>query len=616
VVSGLPGRISEDILAEVKRSADIVDIISRYVTVKKAGRSFKALCPFHTEKTPSFIVNPERQLFRCFGCGKAGDVFSFVAEHERVDFPEAVRIVASAVGISIPDNWGRKGAVPTELKTRLYELHTWATRFFAGQLAEAPGGEKAREYLAKRHFDKAILEDWGVGYAADSWDALLKAAQSAGYTEKELATSGLVVRREGGEGCYDRFRNRVVFPIRDVQGRAIAFGARTLGEDEVKYINSPETPLFSKGRCLYGLDKARNAVISGRRVMITEGYTDTLMCHQMGIPWAVATLGTALTRDHVALLRRYADTVVLLFDADKAGEAAADRSVEVFAGEGDEAVPGVRHDGAIDQNLAAVFDASLEVKVATTDAGSDPCDFLLSHGPEEFVRRVEAARDLFEVKLDLTCRKHNMASSDGRARAVDEALRVIAQIGNTAKADLLTEAIAKRVGADRDAVRRRLGALRKPARKTAGKPAGTKAPEMDPVERGVLCSVLARGELVPCVLSRASLEDFQDTRVRRILEECVALYDREGEIDPAMLSAALQDGELAALVAQFSLSSQAGGNWEGMLQDCLDRLGARKQEAGYQRLKERAAGVDAAALAAIQEHHRRRAGRATDGAAK
>ncbi len=568
--------------------------------LKKAGKTFKALCPFHAEKTPSFTVNPERQMFKCFGCGKAGDVFSFVAEHERVDFLDAVRIVASAVGVAMPERWDRRGGgggASKELKGRLYELHTWATGFFAKQFAQAPEASVAREYMAKRGFTQETLATWGIGYAPDSWEAFGRAARTAGYNDKELAASGLVVTREEGQGHYDRFRYRVMFPIRDVQGRVIGFGARALKDGEVKYINSPETPLFSKSRCLYGLDKARDPVIHGHRIMITEGYTDTLMCHQCGVPWAVATLGTALTRDHVGLIRRYAETVVLLFDADAAGEAAVDRSLEVFA------------------------DADLDVRVPALKEGMDPCDFLLAEGAGPFVERLDAAKGLFDVKLDLACRRHNMATSDGRARAVDEMLAVAAQVSNPTKADLLTQAIARRVGADQDAVRRRLAGLRKPQRRAAPGPAGAggasaKEPELNPLERSILRCVLAKGELIPCVLARVTLEDFEDTRVRSILEQCVSLYDREGEIDPALVSAALQDRELATVVADLAMSCSDDGNWEKELQDCLARLAARKQRGEYQRLKERAASADPEALAAVLELHRRRAGRPAVVAAK
>lgn len=594
----LPARVSDDIVAEVKRAADIVDVVSRYVMLKKAGKTFKALCPFHSEKTPSFTVNPERQMFKCFGCGKAGDVFTFVAEHERVDFLEAVRIVASAVGVSLPERWDRRGGGgggSPEAKGRLYELHGWAARFFAKQFAQAPEGAAAREYMARRGFTAETLEGWGIGYAPDSWDSLGKAARTAGYGDKELVTAGLVVAREGTDGHYDRFRHRVMFPIRDAQGRVIAFGGRALKDGEVKYINSPETPLFSKSRCLYGLDKARQAVIEGRRIMVTEGYTDTLMCHQQGIAWAVATLGTALTREHVALLRRYAEVIVLLFDADAAGEAAVDRSLEVFA------------------------DADIEVQVPELKAGMDPCDFLVSEGAEAFVERVNAARGLFDVKLDMACRRHNMATSDGRARAADEMLAVAAQVGNPTKADLLTHAIARRVGAEPDALRRRLAALRKPARRPAAQQqaeaAQAREPELDPVELGIVRCILAKNELVPCVLAKASVEDFEDARVRRILEQCVSLYDREGEIAPAMLSAMLQDSALAGVIADLALSCGPEGNWERELQDCLERLAARKRRGEYQRLREQALRSDPQALAAILEYHRRRAGRASGAAA-
>jgi len=596
----LRGRVSEDIVADVKRSADIVELISRYVALKKAGRSFKGLCPFHTEKTPSFIVNPERQFFHCFGCGKSGDVFTFVAEHERVDFPEAVRIVANAFGVSIPDGWPRRGGggggASKGLKTRLYELHTWATRFFRRCLTDGSNSAHARDYLVRRQFSPDVLDAWSIGYAPASWEALGGAARSAGFTDEELLASGLVIPREGGNGYYDRFRDRVVFPIRDPQGRSIAFGARALDDSNVKYLNSPETPLFSKSRCLYGLDKARDAVVEGRRILVTEGYTDTLMCHQEGVAWAVATLGTALTREHVGLLRRYAGVVYLLFDADQAGEAAVDRSLEVFG------------------------DSDLDVRVPALERGCDPCEFLVAQGAEPFIELIDAARPLFEVKLGLACGRHNMGSSDGRALAVDEALTSFAHITNVAKADLLTEAVAKRTGVDREAVRRRLAMLRqKPARRRSEQAVEAKAPNMDPVEHGILRAVLAASELVPCVLAQASLDDFGDSRVRRILERCIDLYDREGDIDLAELSATLQDRELAAIVADIAMSPHERANWEQWLQDCLDRLSERARRAELKELKQQVAegpdGCDPDALAAILEHHRRRAGKPAGSAA-
>jgi len=585
--SRLAGFISEGVLAEVKRSADIVDIVSRYVALKKSGRSFKGLCPFHTEKTPSFIVNPERQTFRCFGCGKSGDVFSFVAEHERVEFPEAVRIVASAVGVSVPDARGNGGGASKELKTRLYELHAWAARFFVHQLADETAGGRARDYLAARHFEKETLEAWSLGFALDSWEALGKAARKAGFTDRELLAAGLVIAREGSQGYYDRFRNRVVFPIRDNQGRVIAFGARTLADSEVKYLNSPETPLFSKGRCLFGLDRARDAIIEEKRVIVTEGYTDTMMCHQKGIPIAVATLGTALTHEHIGVLRRYADTVVLLFDADAAGEKAVDRSLEVLA------------------------DAEIGAQVATTAEGTDPCDYLIEAGPEAFRERLNAARDLFAVKLELASAKHDIATSDGRAKAIDEVLQIVGLVSNPARADLMLLAVASHMKVDLDAVRRRLTAFRKAPRKSGPDEAKVAAPELDPVERGILSAVLASNELVPCVLAKASLEDFQDARVRRIFEQCVALYDREGVIDHSELIATLQDKELSGIVADISSSAPERGNWEKWLQDCLDRLEDRKRREELRRLKEQpvASADSAEKLAAIQEQIRRRAGR-------
>ena len=362
-----------------------------------------SLCPFHAEKTPSFVVHPDRQFFRCYGCGKAGDVFAFVAEHEHVDFPEAVRIVAAMVGITVPEPSRERGGPSKELKTRLYELHRWAARFYAHQLAEADAGRVARDYLAGRHFDNETLEAWSIGYAPDAWEALGRAATRAKFTGRELLASGLVIARDGGEGYYDRFRHRVMFPIRDRQGRVIGFGARALGDSEVKYLNSPETPLFSKGRCLYGLDKARRAIADDGRVLIVEGYTDVLMCHQMGIETAVATLGTALTRDHVRRLQHYADRVTLVFDADAAGAAAAERALEIFLAQ------------------------QIHVRVATVPEGKDPCDYCLSSGADALRKVISDAPDALQYVWSRAQEAWRGAGGSlaDRRRVMDDFLRLV-----------------------------------------------------------------------------------------------------------------------------------------------------------------------------------------------
>ncbi|NQT53918.1 DNA primase [bacterium] len=589
----MAGRIPDDVIENVKRAADIADIVSRYVELKKAGRTFKALCPFHQEKTPSFTVNPGRQIFKCFGCGKGGDVFSFVAEHEHVDFAESVRIVAGIVGVTIPEQRGGQGGPSKETKTRLYQLQAWAAAFFVRCLNERPEGEAARQYLAGRGFDKQTLDAWSVGYAPDSWDALNRAASQAGYTESELLASGLVSRKEGSSHYYDRFRNRVMFPIWDLQGREIGFGARALGDDEVKYLNSPETPLFHKGRTLYGLDKARDAVETARRIVVTEGYTDALMCHQQGVPLAVATLGTALTREHVRELRRFADTVVLVFDADQAGENAVDRSLEVFA------------------------DSDLDVRVVTVAEGMDPCEFLLEHGAAAFLKLIEGAPGIFETKLGFASRRFGTDTVSGRARALDDVLASIVLVSNAAKADLLLQEVAAHLGVDVAAARRRLHERQSRARtpKAARREVRSEVP-LDPVERGVVEAVIAASELVPCVLDRVSLDDFADDRVRRILQECIDLYDCEGEITIAALTARLQDPELASLLADIASDEVDSATWEHWLQDCLCRIEERKHHAQERGLRTRATqdaqDYDRDALAAIYEHHRRRAGDTDD----
>ena len=592
-MSRLAGSIPDDVVADVKRAANIVDVVSRYLELKPAGRSFKALCPFHDDKHPSLSVNPELQIFKCWSCGKAGDVFTFVAEHERVAFPEAVRIVASIVGITIRETAGSaKPRADKQQKARLYDLHTWAAKFFARTLAEDPAAEHARRYLAGRHFDKPFLQAWQIGFAPASWDALGNAARQAGYSDRELLAAGLVRPGKNDRRPYDWFRKRVVFPIHDRQGRVIAFGARALDpDDDIKYINSPDTELFHKSRCLYGLHRARDAIIQRREVVITEGYTDTLMCHQQEIGWAVATLGTALTSHHASLLRRLARRVVLVFDADQAGERAVDHSLPVFA------------------------DADLDVRVATLADGTDPCDFLVERGAEPFLEHLEAARNLYRTKLDFVRRTHDVATAVGRARALDEALESVVLVSNVAKADHLAQQAARQLGVELDAARRRLKQLAARRRSSAprAEAAGQAPVPLDPIEAGILSALLAANQLVPCVLARVCFDDFEDTRVRRILRACVDLYDREGAIDPSELSARLQDADLAAIVADIATAPLQTGNWDQWLQDCLDRLDERKQRPRARQLRDQATqGASEQdrrqALAALFEQHRRRAG--------
>ncbi len=323
----MAGGFSTPILDEIRSRVDIVELVGRFVNLKKAGEHWKGLCPFHTEKTPSFTVNPKRGIFHCFGCGVGGDAFSFLMRQDRLAFPEAVRILAERSGVELPKERGPEVEGKLESLRRAMSL---AAQFYIDALW-AEDGAKARGYLERRGVDLEVARRFGLGWAPEGWNALLSHMGRQGVGEELLVSAGLAVRRENAPGFYDRFRGRVLFPIRDQQGRVVAFGGRGLGSEEPKYLNSPETPLYVKGQMLYALDVAREGMKQKNRAVVVEGYLDCLMAHQHGFTETVAALGTAFTAAQLSLLRRYAEEVVSVFDADAAGIKATSRLEEMLS---------------------------------------------------------------------------------------------------------------------------------------------------------------------------------------------------------------------------------------------------------------------------------------------
>ncbi|HEY8240720.1 MAG TPA: DNA primase, partial [Kiritimatiellia bacterium] len=309
--------IGKQTIEEIRSACDIVDIVGSYIQLKKGGPgSLKALCPFHKEKTPSFTVNPSRQIFHCFGCGEGGDVFKFVQKYENVDFPTAARMLAERAGIQVEFDAADDGEI--KAKDILYRIHEELAQFYHRVLIESAPGEPARKYLAERDIGPDVIEQFLIGFAPNRYNTLATWAEKKGYQPAQLELAGVLTRREESDEPYDRFRNRVMVPIRDDQGRVIAFSGRIMEADAkaAKYVNSPETPLFRKGRVLYALDKAKRPILESRTAILCEGQIDVIRCHAGGITTAVAAQGTALTEDHARLLKRYADAVVLVMDAD------------------------------------------------------------------------------------------------------------------------------------------------------------------------------------------------------------------------------------------------------------------------------------------------------------
>jgi DNA primase len=413
-------RIAEESIERVAAANDIVEVIGGYFPLKRAGTSWRALCPFHREKSPSFHVSPQKQAYYCFGCGAGGSVFKFVMEYERVDFATAVRRLAQKAGITIIEEASAPGDDRRrELRGRLLELHKLAADWLHANLLRSSGGAAAREYLQSRAITSDIAKNWQLGYAPDSRDALLKHARAAGFKDHELRASGLF---HGGEDkpLADRFRQRLMFPIRNDYGEVIAFSGRVLppSEDPAKYVNSPETPLFSKGRALYGLDKARRPLADAGTAIVCEGQLDLIRVFESGLQNVVAPQGTAFTSAQARLLKRYTETAVLCFDSDRAGRTAVERSLPIL--------------------LAAGFG----VRVAPLPAGEDPDSLIRRNGADAFRTLVDQAPDYFEFALDEAAAAGKLDNASSKAALI----RKLAGFAASLPDAVARESLAARLG--------------------------------------------------------------------------------------------------------------------------------------------------------------------------
>jgi len=415
--------IPRETLEQIAAANDIVDVIGSYFPLKRAGSAFKALCPFHQEKSPSFTVNPQRQRYHCFGCGEGGSVFDFVAKYESVDFPTAARRLAERAGIRIVEEERSPGEDrELNLRKRLLALHQQAAEWFHHLLMTDPRAKPAQGYLRKRGLTGEVAQRWKIGYAPDAWEALTSWARGQDYTRDEIVQSGLVSLRDAENpqsDFYDRFRDRVMFPICNDLGEVIAFSGRLLASDAqaAKYVNSPETPLFKKGDILFGLHKSTRALIDKKSAIVLEGQIDLITAFEAGVQNVVAPQGTAFTEKQARTLKRYAEEVILCFDADEAGRKAAERS------------------------LPALLGLDLGIRVIELPPGEDPDSLIRNQGAEAFVSRVQAARDYFDFQIDAQAATPDFATPRGKvkfARAMAATLRLIND-------HLLREAVAGKV---------------------------------------------------------------------------------------------------------------------------------------------------------------------------
>lgn len=426
------GFFSSTTLEQVRAASDIVDIIGGYIPLKRNGANFTALCPFHKEKSPSFNVNPHKQIFHCFGCHKGGDVFTFVKDYENIGFTDAVRRLAERAHIVLETEKNPAEQQARHIKDTLLTIHEQITQRWQAALANDANGQIARDYLAKRGVSEEAQKIFRLGYAPDLWDDTVNWAKSKNFEQATVEQGGLIIRKEGSDRYYDRFRGRLIFPICDEQGRVIGFSGRILSGDEktAKYVNSPETPIFTKGKVFFGLDKSKRPLLDAHSAIICEGQLDLIACFMAGVQNVVAPQGTALTNDHARILKRYVDEVILCFDSDNAGQNAAVRSL----------------DGLLASGLA--------VRVATVPAPHDPDSFIKEFGGDAFRKLTDKAEGFFDYYLNRLCATNDTATDKGRAAILQSMSEAVRKTGNEVLIDKYAQKTSMSLGVAADAVRK------------------------------------------------------------------------------------------------------------------------------------------------------------------
>jgi DNA primase len=577
----------------IKAACDIVAVVGSYLTLKPSGATFKGLCPFHDDRRPSLDVDPRRQRYRCWACGAHGDVFQFVMAMEKVDFREARALLAQRAGIPLDD----EAAAATQQRRRYLETLQWAQQQYHHCLQDSELAHVARQYLGQRGLHGGTIHDFGLGYAPLSGQWLWQQAQRDGLELRWLVDTGLLLPRYQNTGWFDRFRDRIMFPIRDPRGQVIAFGGRILPQSPLasrapKYYNSAETPLFSKSEVLYGLDRARTAATAAGYFAIVEGYTDVLMAHQCGFAQVVATMGTALTPKHISLIRRFVPKVVLVFDADAGGLTGVDRALELL----------LTHD--------------LEVAIATLPAGLDPCDLLVQpEGPAQFAQALAAASDALEFKLQQLVQQHDATTMEGTRRIIDAVLQVIALLPELSspqlrlKKELMINRLAHRLHLRSQTVWARLEELRQKrsatssrtsttaataAAATAATPPPTRVDPQVAAEKQLVEILLADPALVPHAYAAWPAEAVRHPRLRRLLSEIYNIHRHGGIPDlDAVRERLLDRPDLIEDAHRLHMVGQCMRERAQWLERVLHRLHELQRAAQQQTLKEQLAAADA-----------------------
>ncbi len=578
-----------NIVAQVQQSTDIVDVISEHLSLDKKGREYVGICPFHQDHRPSMYVNPTKQIFKCFACGAGGDAFKFIQLRENLSFPAAVERLAGRAGIKLPEwspsrrrsgNMGPDahedydGEVADIDPTRLSRINDWVVKYLKWNLNDEQVGASARKYVDSRQISGESVKTWGIGFAPEGWDGLLKAAGKAKIAEHELLAGGFVVARDSG-GVYDKFRNRLMFPIADVGGRIVGFGGRTLGDDPAKYMNSPATVLFDKSNCLYGLEAARREIVSSGTAVVVEGYTDVIMAHQFGCCNAVATLGTSFTAGHARCLRRYGKQIVLVFDSDIAGVEAANRALEVCLGE------------------------RIDMKLGFLPQGQDPCDFLLGSGADAFREVVANAVDVMEFKWQrLVDGFQDSGNLTDRRGLIEEYLRTVARAMQSGRFDpisdgLIGQKLSRITGLSEGETRDYLA--RVAGRMERNSSFAVKNQQVVSVDFGQGLHAMAKRDVLEVLLNEPGLfgevagrigpDAFGGGVLREIAESVFRLCAGDGSPAVGEILAGVESVEAGSAVVELAEEGEKKGNYRQRLCDALDVIDGCRAAANREQLK-------------------------------
>jgi DNA primase len=545
----LANYIPDEKVIEVRNRADIIEIISEAVRLKRTGKNYLGLCPFHTEKTPSFTVSPDKQIFHCFGCGEGGNVFSFMMKHAGFSFPEAVRQVARRYGIDIP----RQSLTPDQRKRisrreRLLKANQKAMAFYQNALMKTPAGGKALEYLRRRGINDAIIETFALGFAPDGWQSLTDHLKKTGFTSDLARSAGLIVQNRQANGYYDRFRNRIIFPIFDLGEQVVGFGGRVMGDGEPKYLNSPESPVYNKRRILYGLNRSRQACRRSGIIHIVEGYFDLLTLYQHGIENTAATLGTALTEEHIRLIKGHAERTVLVFDADEGGIKAALRSCNLF------------------------LQAGIDARVLVLPDGHDPDSFVRESGADAFRKAGEKAPGIIGFIIDSAVGKFGL-SIEGKIRIISQLQLVLADIDDPVARSLYIRELSERIEVDECAIQEKI--RQSPGKKKPGFSPGIQnvsekkgeavTGRAFKLEKLIVAMLLQYPDMIPDVEQSGIIDRFSDQRLRSVGRQVIENKRNSGVGVPDLIEMT-NDPDLKRIIASLAMGDDDSWSRKGCLQ--------------------------------------------------